>query len=113
MPRELSASPPCERVSFPHPSVVISNARLIALDAAGVTFKWKDYRIEGRDWLKTMTLDGDEFIRRFLLRRGLLPCFRSVGSAGGSSRPRAGRSPLGAIADTAFQVLAKYIRRDV
>jgi Putative transposase len=67
MPRELSGSPPCERVSYPHPYVVISNARLIALDAAGVTFKWKDYRIKGRDWLKTMTLDGGEFIRRFLL----------------------------------------------
>ena len=33
----------------------------------GVTFKWKDYRIKGRDRLKTMTLDAAEFIRRFLL----------------------------------------------
>ena len=33
--------------------VAISNARLIALDEAGVTFKWKDYRIKGRDRLKT------------------------------------------------------------
>ena len=33
----------------------------------GVTFNWKDYRIEGRDRLKTMTLTPDEFIRRFLL----------------------------------------------
>ena len=32
--------------------------RLIALDDAGVAFKWKDYRIEGRDRLKTMTLDA-------------------------------------------------------
>jgi Putative transposase/Transposase zinc-binding domain len=47
--------------------VAISNSRLIALDHAGVTFKWKDYRIKGRDRLKTMTLDADEFIRRFLL----------------------------------------------
>jgi hypothetical protein len=47
--------------------VAISNARLIALDEAGVTFKWKDYRIKGRDRLKTMTLDAAEFIRRFLL----------------------------------------------
>src|SRR5208337_3233503 len=30
-------------------------------------FKWKDYRIKGRDRLKTMTLDAAEFIRRFLL----------------------------------------------
>jgi Putative transposase/Transposase zinc-binding domain len=47
--------------------VAISNSRLIALDEAGVTFKWKDYRIKGRDRLKTMTLDPAEFIRRFLL----------------------------------------------
>ena len=47
--------------------VAISNARLLALDEAGVTFKWKDYRINGRERLKTMTLDPAEFIRRFLL----------------------------------------------
>jgi len=47
--------------------VAISNSRLIALDEAGVVFKWKDYRIKGRDRLKTMTLDAGEFIRRFLL----------------------------------------------
>ena len=47
--------------------VAISNSRLIALDEEGVTFKWKDYRIKGRDRLKTMTLDAAEFIRRFLL----------------------------------------------
>ena len=47
--------------------VAISNSRLIALDDKGVTFKWKDYRIKGRDRLKTMTLDAHEFIRRFLL----------------------------------------------
>ena len=47
--------------------VAISNARLIALDEKAVTFKWNDYRIKGRDRLKTMTLDAAEFIRRFLL----------------------------------------------
>jgi hypothetical protein len=47
--------------------VAISNSRLINLDEAGVTFKYKDYRIKGRDRLKTMTLDAAEFIRRFLL----------------------------------------------
>ena len=47
--------------------VASSNARLIALGEAGVTFKWKDYRIKGRDRLRTMTLDAAEFIRRFLL----------------------------------------------
>ncbi len=47
--------------------VAISNSRLIRLDDKGVTFKWKDYRIKGRDRLKTMSLDAAEFIRRFLL----------------------------------------------
>jgi Putative transposase/Transposase zinc-binding domain len=47
--------------------VAISNARLIALNEKGVTFKWKDYRIKGRDRLKAMTLAAHEFIRRFLL----------------------------------------------
>jgi hypothetical protein len=47
--------------------VAISNSRLIRLADKGVTFKWKDYRFQGRDRLKTMTLDAAEFIRRFLL----------------------------------------------
>jgi Putative transposase/Transposase zinc-binding domain len=47
--------------------VAISNRRLIACDAKGVTFKWKDYRIEGPDRYKLMTLATDEFIRRFLI----------------------------------------------
>jgi hypothetical protein len=47
--------------------VAISNSRLIALDDKGVTFKWKDYRIDGRDRYKVMTLATNEFIRRFLI----------------------------------------------
>jgi Putative transposase len=47
--------------------VAISNSRLVQLDDKGVTFHWKDYRIKGRDRLRTMTLDAAEFIRRFLL----------------------------------------------
>jgi hypothetical protein len=47
--------------------VAIANSRLIAFDQQGVTFKWKDYRIEGRDRYKRMTLATDEFIRRFLI----------------------------------------------
>ena len=31
----------------------------------GVTLKWKNYRIKGRDRINTMTLDAAEFIRRF------------------------------------------------
>ncbi len=47
--------------------VAISNRRLIACDDKGVTFKWKDYRIEGRERYKLMTLATPEFIRRFLI----------------------------------------------
>ena len=47
--------------------VAISNSRLVACGQQGVTFRWKDYRIEGRDRYKLMTLTTDEFIRRFLI----------------------------------------------
>lgn len=47
--------------------VAISNRRLISADDNGVTFKWKDYRIEGPGRYQTMTLDTHEFIRRFLM----------------------------------------------
>ena len=47
--------------------VAISNSRLIASDRNGVTFKWKDYRAEGPERCKIMTLATDEFIRRFLI----------------------------------------------
>jgi hypothetical protein len=47
--------------------VAISNRRLIALDDNSVTFKWKDYRIEGPERYKVMTLATHEFIRRFLI----------------------------------------------
>ncbi len=47
--------------------VAISNRRLIAADETGVTFKYKDYRIEGPGRYKTMTLPAHEFIRRFLI----------------------------------------------
>ena len=47
--------------------VAISNRRLIACDQKGVTFKWKDYRLEGRERYQVMTLATHEFIRRFLM----------------------------------------------
>ena len=47
--------------------VLISNQRLVALDEHGVTFHWKDSRVDGRTRNKTMTLETDEFVRRFLL----------------------------------------------
>jgi hypothetical protein len=45
--------------------VAISNRRLLALDEGRVTFRYKDYADGTRD--KQMTLDAEEFIRRFLL----------------------------------------------
>ena len=47
--------------------VAISNSRLITANEKCVTFKVKDYRIEGAGRYKTMTLDVAEFIRRFLI----------------------------------------------
>ena len=47
--------------------VAISNRRLVAADDGGVSFRWKDYRIEGPERWKTMTLAPTEFIRRFLV----------------------------------------------
>jgi hypothetical protein len=45
--------------------VAISNNRLLSTDHGKVRFRWKDYRDGDRQ--KTMTLDGTEFIRRFLI----------------------------------------------
>jgi hypothetical protein len=45
--------------------VAIANSRLVSLADGQVSFRWKDYR--HHDKLKVMTLNADEFIRRFLL----------------------------------------------
>jgi len=45
--------------------VAIANQRLLAIDGEQVRFRYKDYRDHDRQ--KTMALDADEFIRRFLL----------------------------------------------
>ena len=45
--------------------VAISNNRLVEFADGQVSFNWKDYRHESR--IKTMRLDADEFLRRFLL----------------------------------------------
>jgi hypothetical protein len=47
--------------------VAISNRRLVAADDGAVSFRWKDYRIDGPSRWKTMTLTPHEFIRRFLM----------------------------------------------
>ena len=45
--------------------VAISNSRIINIDNGKVTFKWRDYRDNNK--MKTMVLDAEEFIRRFIL----------------------------------------------
>jgi hypothetical protein len=45
--------------------IAISNRRLVSIDDQNVTFNYKDYAHGNRT--RTMTLDGREFLRRFLL----------------------------------------------
>jgi hypothetical protein len=45
--------------------VAISNHRLVAVTNDTVSFRWKDYRHGSQ--MRTLTLDVDEFLRRFLL----------------------------------------------
>ena len=80
--------------------VAISNARLIAADGNGVTFKVKDYRLEAPSRYTTMTLPPAEFISRFLLH--VLPKgFHRIRHYG----PLAGGAKVEAIA-TARELLA-------
>src|SRR5438105_422875 len=48
-------------------SLPLASKSVRTSDEKGVTFKWKDYRLEGRARYKRMTLAPDEFIRRFLM----------------------------------------------
>jgi Putative transposase/Transposase zinc-binding domain len=47
--------------------VAISNSRLLRTDGKTITFRVKNYRANGAARYTTMTLDIDDFIRRFLL----------------------------------------------
>ncbi len=67
--------------------VAISNHRLISADDKGVTFTWKDYRVEGHDRYKTMTLATAEFIRRFLIH--VLPTASTASAFPGGFRTTA------------------------
>jgi hypothetical protein len=44
--------------------VAISNHRLVGMDDRSVSFRWKDYAADNAP--RTMTLEGVEFLRRFL-----------------------------------------------
>ena len=45
--------------------VAIANSRLLGCENGRVRFRWKDYRTDNKS--KVMTLEAEEFIRRFLL----------------------------------------------
>lgn len=47
--------------------VALSNDRILGVSQHRVTFRWKDYRAKDRHKIRTMTLDDEEFIRRFLI----------------------------------------------
>jgi len=68
--------------------VAISNRRLLAFDEAGVTFRYKDYKRDGPERQRVMTMSADAFIRRFLLH--VLPRgfhrIRHYGLLAGSAR---------------------------
>ena len=68
--------------------VAISNRRLLAFDERGVTLRYKDYRRDGPERQRVMTISPDEFIRRFLLH--VLPRgfhrIRHYGLLAGSAR---------------------------
>ena len=57
--------------------VAICNQRLLDFDGERVTFQYKDYRRSGQERGKQMTLDGGEFIRRFMLH-ALPPGFQRI-----------------------------------
>jgi hypothetical protein len=47
--------------------VALSNERLLDVKDGQVTFQWKDYRSKSQQKSRVMTLESDEFIRRFLI----------------------------------------------
>lgn len=47
--------------------IAIANSRLLHADKNTVTFKWKNYRIKNEKRYSQMTLQTNEFIRRFLI----------------------------------------------
>lgn len=100
--------------------VAISNHRLLALDSSRVTFSWKD-RAHG-DASRLLTLEVDEFLRRFLLhlvpagmmrirhygllanptRRGLLERSRLALTNQATSWPDSSNPPQSATAEEDF-----------
>src|SRR3984893_16778975 len=61
-PKRFSRTSRATRIASPSPI-----AALIATYAMGITFKYKNYRIQGPEGYTLVTLATDEFIRRFLI----------------------------------------------
>jgi len=57
--------------------VAISNQRLLSDQDGQVCFQWKDYKHKNKQNSKVMTVDADEFIRRFLIHT-LPPGFQRI-----------------------------------
>jgi len=47
--------------------IAIANSQIVAFDGERVTFKWRDYWAKRDACYKLMTLDADEFSRRFVI----------------------------------------------
>jgi hypothetical protein len=88
--------------------VAISNRRLVACDDGRVTFAWKDYAHGAAP--KRMTLEADEFIRRFVLH--VLPDgFQRIRHYGflANSHRRAKLALIRQLFDAAVQVIATAV----
>jgi hypothetical protein len=57
--------------------VALSNDRILGVSEGRVTFQWKDYRGKDRHKSRTLTLNAEEFIRRFLIHT-LPPGFQRI-----------------------------------
>jgi Putative transposase len=57
--------------------VAISNQRLLSDEDGKVSFQWKDYKHENKQNSKIMTVEADDFIRRFLIHT-LPPGFQRI-----------------------------------
>ena len=95
--------------------VAISNRRLIAFNATGVTFRYKDYRRDGPERQRVMTLAPHEFIRRFLLHalpRGFHRSGITVCSPVQRARP-ALRAPANCLPSRPSRCLSKRRNRSI
>jgi Putative transposase len=80
-----------------HPRVAISNRRLIACDENGVTFEWKDHRIEGPDRYKVMS-QNQAFQGAAPLMLATVRISAQMWLVHGTMRHRSRRTPLWVLA---------------